>query len=1547
MKIKSIFFIIVIVLMGFKAKAQGYLIGGTTTVTLGTTYSYMLVDPSSNGINIINWSVTNGQVNQTYPYMNVAEITYSSSGSATVTANVYDYSYNVYYVTLAVTVSSGAPSTPSTPTIQSSNCGNTVLARGTPPSGVTWYWQSSSSGTSTSNSSSTITKTSNGTQYLRARNSSGTWSASSSSKSYTVNILPSTPATPTITNNCGNTVLTKGSAPNGITYYWQSSSSGTSTSNSSTTATRTSGNTYYLRARNNSTGCWSASRTVSYSITQPTTWYADGDGDGFGNSGVTASACSQPSNYVSNDDDYNDTTIHITNIAPQNFYADVDSDGFGDPNSSVYYSVMPLGYVTNNTDQCPTEQGTFNGCDYTPATFSDENYIYTRVYQEPMSSESEINQNSDISESITYFDGLGRPMQSIGIKAAPDKKDIITHIDYDAYGRQDKGWLPYHEITGSLGSYRGDKSLATQQYYQTNYADDFVGIPNMQDINAYSQKQLEASPLSRVEKQAAPGEDWKLGGGHEIGFEYQTNTFDSNNPTNTNNDNIRLYKTDLSFANNTYTPTLVLGSGVAGYYGAGELYKTITKDENHDGTSSKAHTTEEFKDKQRRVILKRTYGTSEVNNITQTNVAHDTYYVYDDYGNLTYVLPPKSEPQTAKPDATGLSELCYQYKYDHRNRLVEKKIPGKGWESIVYNKLDQPILTQDANLAAQNKWLFTKYDAFGRVAYTGEMSKTISRTALQDVVSGTVSQTVTKSDSSITIDNTTIYYNNGAYPVNDITEIHTINYYDNYTFDKATVLNLPLTSLGQTVINHDDTDKASTKGLTTGSKVRVLDTDNWITTITGYDVKRRAIYVASDNAYLVTTDVIKSSLDFVGKVTKTETEHTKGGTTITTVDMFTYDHVGRLLSQKQKINSLDEETIVTNTYDNLGQLTSKGVGGKTTQSRLQNVDYTYNVRGWLKQINNPITLSNDLFGFEIKYNDISDTTKKLFNGNISQTLWNTQSVNTSGNLEATQYTYTYDALNRITAATDNTGHYDLNSISYDKMGNITGLSRDGWQNTSNYTNMDNLVYTYDSGNKLQKVLDNGNDTYGFKDGVNQTTEFTYDLNGNLLTDVNKGITSILYNHLNMPTEIKLNNSNTQKINYTYTASGIKVKKVVNDRGNVTTTDYAGAYQYVNNDLKFINNIEDGYVYPKSGGGFGYTYYYTDQLDNIRLSYTDNDGNGVIDANTEIIKEAHFYPFGLKLEGFNTTVQPIGSSFHKYDYQNQERQDELGLNLLQFKYRMHDPEIGRFISIDPLAEDYTHNSTYAFAENKVIKYNELEGLEITLNKFDRLSYENTPDPRAKISTFVANAGVSILNGAIDVFNYVGDLDRANQSGQGAGNKVVSDASVVVEGVSDYAQNTTLSEFGADLKEVATNVETYENLAGALVSGAGVTKVSKFGSISKATNAVDDVVSSGAKTGGRLGNASTRAQNSAVGDNLVSRGYEIKGGGGRLPEEYLPPIGGGRKGGSYPDITATKDGRTLRINTVDTKANGSMTTREATNAARIRAQKPNDHLVTIPK
>jgi hypothetical protein len=114
--------------------------------------------------------------------------------------------------------------------------------------------------------------------------------------------------------------------------------------------------------------------------------------------------------------------------------------------------------------------------------------------------------------------------------------------------------------------------------------------------------------------------------------------------------------------------------------------------------------------------------------------------------------------------------------------------------------------------------------------------------------------------------------------------------------------------------------------------------------------------------------------------------------------------------------------LAANEYDELGQLIRKSVGGTdiSGQASLQKVDYRYNIHGWLKSINNikELTQSSDptnLFAFKISYNQVEHNfdseVKPLFNGNISQTFWKTDSDNVSRS-----YGYTYDDLNRLLKA---------------------------------------------------------------------------------------------------------------------------------------------------------------------------------------------------------------------------------------------------------------------------------------------------------------------------------------------------------------------------------------------------------------------------------------------------------------------------------------------------------------------------------------------------
>ncbi|WP_321540009.1 RHS repeat domain-containing protein [Flavobacterium piscinae] len=379
-----------------------------------------------------------------------------------------------------------------------------------------------------------------------------------------------------------------------------------------------------------------------------------------------------------------------------------------------------------------------------------------------------------------------------------------------------------------------------------------------------------------------------------------------------------------------------------------------------------------------------------------------------------------------------------------------------------------------------------------------------------------------------------------------------------------------------------------------------------------------------------------------------------------------------------------------------------------------------------------------MFAFKLNYNTLlfpSWGGSALHNGNISESFWRTANDNTMR-----QYTYSYDGLNRLILANYrkpessiyNSGSYN-EAINYDKNGNIESLQRNGeYDDINQNLVIDDLVYTYStiSPNQLLKVEDNTNNPNGFKDGTNTGNDYTYDANGNMTADHNKGITAIKYNHLNLPTQITFATSGN--ISYIYNATGVKVRKVATEGSTVTTTDYLTGFQYINNKLEFFPHAE-GYVKNviDEDTGFGttnniyrYVFNYTDHLGNVRLTYTKHPITNVL----TILEENNYYPFGLKHRNYNMNkkdyeklagtggieITPTNLTIYDYKYNGKEWQDELGLNFYDFGARNYDPAIGRWMNIDPLAEKYRRWSNYNYCMNNPVYFIDPDGMQIDLS-----------------------------------------------------------------------------------------------------------------------------------------------------------------------------------------------------------------------------------------
>jgi len=211
------------------------------------------------------------------------------------------------------------------------------------------------------------------------------------------------------------------------------------------------------------------------------------------------------------------------------------------------------------------------------------------------------------------------------------------------------------------------------------------------------------------------------------------------------------------------------------------------------------------------------------------------------------------------------------------------------------------------------------------------------------------------------------------------------------------------------------------------------------------------------------------------------------------------------------------------------------------------------------------------------------------------------------------------------------------AATYDLNGNIMTMNRKGAIATNNglataYGFIDAMTYTYaPNSNELQKIQEATvvpgstpqilNST-GFKDNnPTSTTDYTYDENGNVTYDANKGVTTI-YNHLNLP--IRFEWSATKYIEITYDAAGVKLTKTKYLSGTTTIKHYVGGIEYNGNNLEAVYHAEGRATYDPTTSsnneinGFGYEYSIKDHLGNSRVMFSDLNGNGQV-TESEIIQ----------------------------------------------------------------------------------------------------------------------------------------------------------------------------------------------------------------------------------------------------------------------------------------------------------------------------------------
>ena len=900
---------------------------------------------------------------------------------------------------------------------------------------------------------------------------------------------------------------------------------------------------------------------------------------------------------------------------------------------------------------------------------------------------SALTQLKDFQRNIIYLDGLGRPMQSIDYKSSPTGKDIAAVNVYDQYGRETVQHMAYVAPTdaANAGKFRSDAAAQQPQFLNS--------LTGNQEDYFYTINKPEESPVSRVAMSAIPGKSYA---GKSVGSRTAVRL-------NYDYDNVRIWTIGNNASDVPYS---------TGVYGEGSLSVSVIT----DAHGSRVY---EFMDKEGNVVMK-----SVQLDADKDGEGLRTYFVYDEMRNLRYVLPPLA----VKYCTTGsiwnfvssttaqnvLKELGYKFLYDEKGRVIVQEIPGMtGPTYMVYDVRDRLVFTQQTGLRGQGlgEWVMYLYDGLDRLVMTAlYKNTTATRESLQALLNqdrgtsnigfanppiadlyvdeSTSLSTKYEATNSVTflpgfespVEMTveinpnaagiseTVTVNN---PVPNITgyEPVMVLYYDNYDWIGAKRFSTSFTvNAGNNPYAESVSASVNLSGKVTGTKVKVLGKNQWLSNTIFYDDKGRVIQNQNENIS-GGNDVVTTQYDFSGKILSTYLAHknprSSANSEVRTQMRYEYDDGGRILQTYHTLyNGTTAQTklLSESTYDELGRTKNRKLG------TLESLIYDYNLQGQLKGVNAEYARNKTTahyFGMELFYDQ--GFLEPRMDGTVSGTTWRRK-----GNPdEAHAFGYGFDNAGRLikadyTQSTSGTwandlADYKVSIPAYDENGNIKRLKQDGMLLGNVKSPMDDLTYFNQNNewsNRLRGVTDQQGDKKlgDFKNYVGRTgvDDYIYDANGNLTKDKNRGIT-ITYNYLlNKPEKISIDSDPNKYIVYVYDATGEKLQKIVKDGSNTTTYTYINGFVYKNDVLQVFPHPE-GRIRRNANGMLVYDYFIEDNLGNIRTVITEETNQVYYKASHEdnpqpapVIPEREVFSFPK-----NVDIIPANHKFYDYNGTNRK------------------------------------------------------------------------------------------------------------------------------------------------------------------------------------------------------------------------------------------------------------------------------------------------------
>ncbi len=845
------------------------------------------------------------------------------------------------------------------------------------------------------------------------------------------------------------------------------------------------------------------------------------------------------------------------------------------------------------------------------------------------------------------YDGLGRNYMSQ--QEQPDGTFLTVLTDYDPMSRPEKQWLP---VPATPGITPYNFRVAAREYYN--------------DDNPYQTMVYEHSPRGILTKSIRPGEAWHNG---------EINSF----PQETLGGGIA-HSQRIALATNTAGSS----AGVDRY----EITSTGVRlnGKHPDGTLMMQTTTDE--DDHIEVVTTDFRG----NTLLLQNPG-GTNYIYNDFGELAYILPPGLTGTHSRTDQI-MQQLAYWYDYDSRGRLVTKKLPGVRETYYIYDSADRLVAEQNADLAS-GQWRLYGYDRLGRSVLT--LDCRITRAQAEQYASAL---------RTAVLDGGPLQgYTLAGVPVSKPTVV-TASYYDNYNF--ITLLSLPdafnstapktYSSIAHSFPAFFTTCAGLLTGVYTGSGYEAYYYDNAGRVMqryaTGFNTGRTTNYYTyagqtavtvheSDSDESAGSTVVEYTYDTAGRPTQTKVTKSfpKSPILIPISTAEQPDQSGTLIPIQPQPGPRDYYTsTLTTTYNSLGQPVTTRHGNGITRN------YTYNLHGWLKNTQTTLMLKtlNETLHYETgKY--------PCYNGNISAKEW------TNG-----RYDYQYDNYNRLTNAWFDTENYPGDytvSYTYDSRGNPEFVKRKGVIDKSSSSKittgvLDQMSMSY-AGNRLISI-DCMSEALPYEGmtgiGKNDIFNLGYDSAGRLTSDFTRDILTVIYD----------NNGNAI---WTEFVNGSSVTDYYDGMGNHLATDiceidyalskshdreYTGSGLIIENGEPQIERVPGGY--------FDYA------TKTFRYYITDYQGNNIAVAGElgQILEQTDYYPYG----------EPWQEPDHPFTYSDNERLHTFGQNQYDFHARRLISSLLRFDKPDPLMEKYPWLSPYTFCGGNPIMYTDHDGLKFT-------------------------------------------------------------------------------------------------------------------------------------------------------------------------------------------------------------------------------------------